>query len=154
MAAIFNTIKGKVDKDGVIQRVKYKDPAISLAYGLYLGDVFEERSQSFKVFFLMTSYASSSGSIVYPSEIKSSPRLSLLSLEELPFSKKFTAADQIVELLIVGNEYWFAYCASPTSSTIDGRLITYESLELISATDVVGFDGIKSILNVLGFKPN
>jgi hypothetical protein len=151
MAAIFNTVRAKVDKDGVVQRVKYKDPTISLGYGLYLGEVFEQRSQSFKVFFLMSSYASSSGSIIYPSEIKASPRYSSLTLEELPFSKKFTAADQIVELLTVGNEYWFAYCSIPTSSTIEGRLITYESLELVTATDIPGFAGVQDILKILGF---
>jgi hypothetical protein len=152
MAVVFNVKKAIIDKNGELQRVKYKGaPPISLSYGLYLGDTFDEKSLIYKAYFLMSSFVPGTGEIVNPSEIRLNPRMKSLSLEEFPFSKKFTASEELITTsLQAGSEYWFAYTSDATSSLIDGRQITYESLDLICVADSPGLDGIKSLL--LAFK--
>jgi len=151
MAVIVNVQKARLDKDGNLQRNKIKGYLpISLGYGIYLGESLDQRSDSFKVFFLMLS-ADPSRNVLFPKQLISSPAYYGLSLDEIPFSKKFTVADGLVESLKVGSEYWFAYTSEATTSIIDGRSVTYESLRLIGADDVPGMLGLDSLLTWLGF---
>lgn len=149
MALIFNTKRALVDENGEIQRVKFKDsPVVSLGYGLYLGDSCNDKGTS-KTYFLMSSFNATTGAVVNPSEIKNGSRFSALPFEECPYSKKFTTADVIIAGLIVGKEYWFAYTSDATSSVIDNRQITYESLDLICISDTIGVNGITALLQEL-----
>jgi len=153
MAAVINVKKSRVDKDGNIQRQKYKGAAaVSLGYGIYLGDSFDQKSGIFKAFFLMTSFNSADGSIVHSSDILASPRMAGISLDDFPFSKKFTAADLIIESLTQGESYWFAYTSEATSSIIEGKSVTYESLDLIAVEDTPGLQGVYGILSFLGLQ--
>ena len=75
--------------------------------------------------------------------------MSSISLETFPFSKKFTVADDIIESLSAGQEYWFLYTSEPISKPINGKMTTYEQLDLICIADVPGSDGIRSLLPLL-----
>lgn len=153
MGVIFNVKRATVDKNGEVQRVKYKGVApLSLAYGLYLGDTSDSKTGVFKAYFLMTSFIPGTGEIINPSEIRTNPRMSVIPLSEFPFSKKFTAAEQLVDSLEEGAEYWFLYTSEATSSPIDGRMITFESLDLVCVADASGADGIKSLLSLFKLK--
>ena len=149
MAAVFNVrSKARVDSNGVTQRQKYQGVlAVSLAYGLYLGDVLDEYG-SFKAFFLMNSFVPGT-EIITPSEIRSSPRLSSVSLEVLPFSKKFTISEDFVDFLSAGQDYWFLYTSEPITKVINSKMMTYEQLDLICIADVSGPDGIRSLIPLL-----
>ncbi|HEY9301823.1 MAG TPA: hypothetical protein VIQ31_36750 [Phormidium sp.] len=146
MAVLVNTQKARVDKDGNLQRTKVKGYLpISLGYGIYLGESLDQRSDKFKAFFLMLS-ADATGNVNHPNQLLASPAHHGLSLDEVPFSKKFTVADNIIESLKVGSDYWFAYTSEAVSSVIDGKAITYESLVLIGADDVPGILGLDNLL--------
>lgn len=147
MGVIFNTKKATVDRNGETQRVKYKGVApLSLAYGLYLGETSDPKTGVFKAYFLMSSFIPGTGEIINPSEIRNNPRMLAIPLQEFPFSKKFTAAEEIIDSLEEGSDYWFLYTSEATSSPIDGRMITFESLDLVCVADCPGGDGIKSLL--------
>lgn len=149
MAAIVNVDKPRVDKNGNLQRGKVKGYLpISLGYGIYLGESLDQRSDKFKAFFLMLS-RDSAGNVINPKDILSSPAFHGLSLDEIPFSKKFTVADNLIESLKVGLDYWFAYTSEATTSVIDGKSITYESLRLIVADDDPGMIGLKGVIEWL-----
>jgi hypothetical protein len=153
MAVIVNIKKARLDKDGNLQRTKVKGYLpISLGYGIYLGDSFDERSGIFKAFFLMLSNDASNNTS-HPKHFMASPLFAGLSLDEFPFSKKFSAADGLVESLVPGSDYWFAYTSEATTSLIDGKPITYETLNLIAADDVPGMEGLLGILDFLNLPP-
>jgi hypothetical protein len=149
MALIFNVKRALVDDKGEVQRVKFKDsPVVSLGYGLYLGDSSNDKG-AYKTYFLMSSFNATTGNVVNPTEIKNGSRFNSLSYEECPYSKKFTTAEVIIHGLTVGKEYWFAYTSDATSSVIDNRQITYESLDLICVSDIIGVNGITALLQDL-----
>lgn len=150
MPALFNvTAKARVDDDGVIQRQKYKGVSpLSMAYGLYLGDSTDKYGNC-KAFFLMTSFFPGIREVVTPSDLRSSAALASISLDEFPFSKKFSVDDGLVEALVPGSEYWFLYTSEPVSKPINNRMTTYESLDLFCVADIPGADGIKSLLPIL-----
>jgi hypothetical protein len=150
MAVVFNVrTKARVDADGVIQRQKYQGVLpISLAYGCFLGESCDDKG-NFKAFFLMNSFIPGTGEIVTPSEIRASPRMQSISLETFPFSKKFSVADDLIETLVTGHEYWFLYTSEPVSKPIEGKMVTYEQLDLICVADISGHDGIRSLLPIL-----
>jgi hypothetical protein len=149
MPAIFNVKKARVRSDGIVQRPKYQGVApISMAYGLYLGETCDE-SGSFKAFFLMNSWVAGTGEVTTPSEIRSNPRMISVPLDVFPFSKKFSVADELVESLVTGEEYWFFYTSEPVSKPIEGKMVTYEQLDLICVADVSGPDGIRTLLPLL-----
>ena len=153
MPAIFN-VKGKArtDADGNVQRQKYQGVVpVSMAYGLYLGETVDDYG-NFKAFFLMNSFVPGLDELMSPSELRSNPRMASVSLELLPFSKKFTVTDDLIELLSVDNEYWFLYTSEPISKPINGKMTTYEQLNLICVADVPGPDGIRTILPLLKLK--
>lgn len=153
MGVIFNVKKSVVDKNGEYQRVKYKGISpLSLAYGLYLGESCDEKSGIFKAFFLMSSFIPGTGEIINPSEIRNSPRMISIPLEQFPFSKKFTAAEEIIHSLVIGQDYWFLYTSEPATSLIDGKMVTYEALDLVCVADSSGGDGIKSLLSYFKLK--
>jgi len=89
------------------------------------------------------------GEIITPSEIRSSPRLSSVSLEVLPFSKKFTISEDFVDFLSAGQDYWFLYTSEPITKVINSKMMTYEQLDLICIADVSGPDGIRSLIPLL-----
>ena len=150
MAAIFNVkTKARTDADGNIQRQKYQGVApVSMGYGLYLGETCDDQG-SFKSFFLMNSFVPGTGEIITPSEIRSSPRMASISLELFPFSKKFSVADDLIECLVSGQDYWFLYTSEPVSKPINGKMVTYEQLDLICVADSPGPDGIRCLLSLL-----
>jgi hypothetical protein len=150
MPAVFNVRnKPRVDKDGIVQRQKYKDVLpLSMAYGLYLGDSVDKYGSS-KAYFLMTSLLPGLREVLTPSDIRSSPANLSVSLEDFGFSKKFSIDDSLLETLVAGSEYWFLYTAEPVSKDIDGKMVTYESLDLVCHADIPGADGIKSLLPIL-----
>lgn len=154
MAVVYNVrAKAIVDKDGNIQRQKYKSASpVSLAYGLYLGE--DSQGDVIKAFFLLTSFVPGSGEIASPSEIRNSPRYKSVSLEEFPFSKKFSISEDLLSCLTPSQEYWFLYTSEAVSNTINGKLVTYESLDLICLPDLPGPDGIKSLIPLLKLKLN
>lgn len=154
MAVVVNVEKPRVDKDGNLQRGKVKGYLpISLGYGIYLGESLDQRSDKFKAFFLMLS-ADASGNVTLPKEILASPAHHGLALDEVPFSKKFTVADSLIESLKIGLDYWFAYTSEATTSVIDGKSITYESLRLIGADDDPGMIGLNGLVKWLGLLPS
>ena len=147
MSAIFNVrTKARVDADGVIQRQKYQGVIpVSMAYGLYLGH-FCDDYENFKAFFLMNSFSPGMSDILSPIELRSNPRMISVPLELFPFSKKFTVAEDLLNSLTEGSEYWFLYTSQPVSKPINGKMTTYEQLDLICLADCSGGDGIKSLL--------
>lgn len=154
MGVVFNVrTKAALDRNGNPSRVKYKgvDP-ISLAYGLYLGDSCDTKSETFKAFFLMTGFVAGTGEVVSPSELRNSPRMKSISLEDFPFSKKFSISETLLNTLSVGQEYWFLYTSSATSNLIENKMVTYESLDLICIADAPGADAIKSLLPLFKLK--
>lgn len=159
MGVVFNTKKGRVDKNGVVQRQKFQGALpVSLAYGLYLGDFVpdEDEGGSPKAFFLMNSWVAANGAIVTPGELRSNPLYAKTTLDEFPFSKKFTISDDsVLEALVPGTEYWFLYTSEAVCKPINGKMVTYEALELICVADIPGADGIKTLLPILKvhFKP-
>jgi len=150
MPAIFNIkTKARTDADGNVQRQKYQGVSpVSMAYGLYLGETCDDQG-SFKAFFLMNSFVPGTGEIITSSEIRSNPRMASIPLELFPFSKKFSVADDLVECLVAGQEYWFLYTAQPVSKPINGKMVTYEELDLICVADSSGSEGIRSLLPLL-----
>jgi len=146
MAVVLNVKKPRLDKDGNLQRTKIKGfLPISLGYGIYLGDSFDERSNNSKIYFLMLS-ADPNGNVSSPQHLMSSPSFSGVSLDELPFSKKFSTADNFVNTFHSGSDYWFAYTSEAVTSTIDGKAITYEALTLIAGDDTPGIHGLNGLL--------
>jgi hypothetical protein len=153
MPAIFNAKKARVGRDGVVQRPKYQGVVpLSIAYGLYLGETCND-SGDFKAYFLMSSWSPGLGDTVTPTDLRSNPRMSSVPLEDFPFSKKFSVADDLIESLLSGHEYWFMYTSEPVNKPIDGKSITYEQLDLICVADTSGPDGIRSLLPLLKLKP-
>jgi len=154
MPALFNVkSKARTDADGNIQRQKYQGVVpVSMAYGLYLGETVDDYG-NFKAFFLMNSFVPGIDELMSPSELRSNPRMVDVSLELLPFSKKFTVTDDLIELLTTNHEYWFMYTSEPISKPINGKMTTYEQLNLICVADVPGPDGIRTILPLLKLKP-
>jgi hypothetical protein len=153
MPAIFN-VKGKArtDADGNVQRQKYQGVIpVSMAYGLYLGESVDDYG-NFKAFFLMNSFVPGIDELMSPSELRSNPRMVDIPLELLPFSKKFTVTDDLIELLTANYEYWFMYTTEPISKPINGKMTTYEQLNLICVADISGPDGIRTILPLLKLK--
>jgi hypothetical protein len=152
MPAIFNVKKARVGRDGVIQRPKYQGVApLSISYGLYLGETCDD-SGNFKAYFLMSSWSPGLGDTVTPADLRFNPRMTGIQLENFPFSKKFSVADDLIESLLAGEEYWFMYTSEPVNKPIDGKSVTYEQLDLICVADVPGSDGIRSILSLLKLK--
>jgi hypothetical protein len=150
MAPIVNRKKVRLDKDGNAQRVKYKGSLpLSIGYGVYLGDSFDEKSDSSKAFFLMSGI-SSDGSTLHAPQILSNPVWSAIPLDEFPFSKKFTTCDEIINSLKPGTQYWFAYTSEAASFINEGRPVIYENLNLLIVDDDPGFEGIKGILSHYG----
>jgi hypothetical protein len=149
---MFNVAKARTDKQGNLQRPKYKGVApVSLGYGCYLGETCDDNG-NFKAFFLMTSFVAGTSEFITPSEIRASPRNADIPLDNFPFSKKFGISDDLCESLVAGEEYWFLYTAEPVSKPIEGKMVTYEALDLIFvASDVPGFPGIYTILPLLKF---
>jgi hypothetical protein len=154
MPAIFNVKKPRVGVDGIVQRPKYQGVSpVSMAFGLYLGETCDD-SGNFKAYFLMSSWSPGLGDIVTPTDLRSNPRMALVPLEDFPFSKKFSVADDLVESLVTGQEYWFMYTSEPVNKPINGKSVTYEQLDLICVADVSGSDGIRTILPLLKLKTN
>lgn len=149
MAVVINVRKPRVDKDGNVQRTKLKGYLpISFGYGIYLGDSFDERSSVAKVYFLMLS-ADVNGNVVHPQQLLSTPTLVGISFDEFPFSKKFSTADDFLNTFKPGTDYWFTYTSDAVTSLIDGKSVTYESLNLISASDLPGLPGLNELLGSL-----
>jgi hypothetical protein len=148
---MFNVAKARTDKDGVLQRLKYKGVApVSLAYGCYLGESCDDNG-NFKAFFLMVSFVSGTSQFLTPAEIRDSPRNVGISLENFPFSKKFSISDDLCDSLVAGEEYWFLYTSEPVSKPINGRMVTYEALDFVCVADVSGPGGLSTILPLLKF---
>jgi hypothetical protein len=148
---MFNVAKARTNKDGVLQRPKYKGVApVSLAYGCYLGETCDDNG-NFKAFFLMVSFVSGTSQFLTPAEIRASPRNAGITLENFPFSKKFSISDDLCESLVAGEEYWFLYTSEPVSNPINGRMVTYEALDFICVADVSGPTGLSTILPLLKF---
>ncbi len=151
MAIVRNVRRPRLDKEGNVQRVKIKGYLpISFGYGVYLGDSFDDRASSAKVYFLMLS-ADPNENTVYPQQLISSPSFSGLSFDEFPFSKKFSTADHFVNSFHAGNDYWFTYTSDATTSIIEGKSITYEALKLIEASDLPGTAGLTELVNTFKF---
>jgi hypothetical protein len=147
----FNVAKARVNKDGVLQRPKYKAVAsVSLAYGCYLGETCDDYG-NFKAFFLMVSFVSGTRQFLTPAEIRASPSNAGITLENFPFSKKFSISDDLCESLVAGEEYWFLYTSEPISKPINGKMVTYEALDFIYVADVSGPGGLSTILPLLKF---
>jgi hypothetical protein len=147
----FNVAKARIDKDGILQRPKYKGAAsVSLAYGCYLGETCDDYG-NFKAFFLMVSFLPGIRQFLTPSEIRSSPSNATITLENFPFSKKFSISDDLCESLVAGEEYWFLYTSEPISKPINGKMVTYEVLDFIYVADVSGPGGLSTILPLLKF---
>jgi hypothetical protein len=148
---MFNVAKARTDQNGILQRPKYKGVApVSLAYGCYLGETCDDNG-NFKAFFLMISFVAGTSEFITPGEIRSSPRNSGIALEVFPFSKKFSISDDLCESLIAGEEYWFIYTSEPISKPINGKMVTYEALDLVCVADVSGPNGLCTILPLLKF---
>lgn len=149
MAVVSNIPKPRVDKDGNLQRTKIKGYLpISFGYGIYLGDSFDDRSQGCKVFFLMLS-VDASRAVAFPQQLLSSPANSGLGLDEISFSKKFSISDDFVNSFKAGSDYWFYYTSEATNSLIDSKAITYESLQMLAASDIPGLNGLHELLSSL-----
>ncbi len=127
---MFNVAKARTDKDGVLQRPKYKGVApVSLAYGCYLGESCDDNG-NFKAFFLMVSFIPGTSQFLTPAEIRASPRNADITLENFPFSKKFSISDDLCESLVAGEEYWFLYTSEPVSKLLMVRWLLTKLLIL------------------------
>jgi hypothetical protein len=148
---MFNVAKARTDQNGVLQRPKYKGVApVSLAYGCYLGETCDDNG-NFKAFFLMVSFVPGTNEFITPADIRASPRNAGITLENFPFSKKFSISDDLCDSLVAGEEYWFLYTSEPVSKPINGKMVTYEALDLVCIADVSGSVGLSTLLPLLKF---
>lgn len=50
--------------------------------------------------------------------------------------------------LVPGSEYWFLYNVEFVPKSINGKMTTYESLDLMGLADTAGVDRIKLVLPI------